>query len=146
MTRVKLTHHFFLDEFVCPEIYSARGGQSAQMIDMRIIMAAQYLREQLGKPITINNWWNGGQYHESGLREFNTRTGAKWSQHKFGRAIDVKVAGMTPREFYAAVMSHENYLIENQLVTTIENIASTPTWVHLDCRYTGLDKILIVNP
>lgn len=146
MKRVKLTDNFYLDEFVCPEIYSARGAQSVQLLDMRIIMAVQFLREKIGKPITINTWWSGGQYHESGLREFNTRTGAKLSQHKYGRAVDIKVSGMTPREVYEVVMSHEQHLIEHQLITTVESLAATRSWLHVDCRYTGLDKILIVNP
>ena len=146
MKRVKLTDNFYLDEFVCPEIYSARGGQSIHLLDMRIIMAVQYLREQIGKPIKINDWWSGGHYHESGLREFTTKTGARLSQHKFGRAVDIKVSGMTPREVYEVVMQNEEYLIEHQLITTIESLASTPSWLHIDCRYTGLDKILIVNP
>jgi hypothetical protein len=68
------------------------------------------------------------------------------SQHKFGRAIDIKVSGMTPREVFAIVKAHEDYLIENQIITTIESLSMTPTWLHLDCRFTGLDRFLIVEP
>ena len=31
-------------------------------------------------------------------------------------------------------------------LSTIENIEHTPTWLHLDCRLTGLEEFKIVNP
>ena len=146
MTRYKLTDNFYLDEFICPGIYSTHGKRSVIFMDMRIVTGLQYIREQHGKPIKVNNWWDGGSLDERGLREFKTITGAKYSQHKFGRAVDSNATGLTTKEYFDLVMSHEKYLVDNQLITTIENIASTPTWLHCDCRYTGLDHILIVNP
>lgn len=146
MTRHLLTEDFFLDEFMCPEKYSQYGKNSVRLLDMRIVMGMQYIREQSGKSITINNWWNGGSLDERGLRLFKTKTGASDSQHKFGRAVDSNMSGFTIKEYFDFVMSHEKYLIENQLITTIENISFTKTWLHTDCRYTGLDNILIVNP
>lgn len=146
MTRHKLTENFYLDEFICPPIYSKHGARSVIFMDMRIVSGIQYLRDQSQKSIIINNWFNGGKLDERGLRSFDTRTGAKYSQHKFGRAVDSNMAGFTIKEYFDFVMSHEKYLIENQLITTIENISFTRSWLHTDCRYTGLDKILIVNP
>jgi len=113
---------------------------------MRIIMAVQYLREKTGLSITINNWATGGQYKESGLRRMDTTTGARWSQHKYGRALDLKVSGKSPKEVHAIIHEHSKYLVDNQLLTTVENVNATPTWTHIDCRYTGLDRILVVNP
>lgn len=146
MKRIQVTPNFYLDEFIDPSTYAARGDKSIVLMDHRIIIFAQWLRETLGKPITINNWATGGQYRESGLRVFNTTTGAKWSQHKFGRAIDIKCAGATPKQVLSVIKEYENYLIQRQICTTIENTSFTPTWLHCDCRFTGLDKILIVNP
>lgn len=146
MNRVKITDNFYLDEFIDPATYAARGTSSIELLDMRIVMGIQYLREQSGRVITINNWATGGQYKESGLRRFDTKTGAKWSQHKYGRAIDTKWQGWTIKQAFDFVVSHQNYLIDRQLITTIENISATPTWLHLDCRYTGMDKFKIVNP
>lgn len=146
MKRIQVTPNFHLDEFIDPSTYASRGEKSLSLMDHRIIVLAQWLLETLDKPITINNWATGGQYRESGLRNFNTKTGAKWSQHKFGRAIDVKCKDATPKQIFAVIKAHEQYLIDNQICTTIENTDYTKTWIHLDCRFTGLDHLLIVNP
>lgn len=146
MKRFRLTDNFYLDEFVCPGIYSQYGSRSVYFLDARIVTGMQFIREQIGKPIHINNWWDGGPLDERGLREFKTKTGAKFSQHKFGRAVDSNIVGTSVKDYFEFVMKHEKYLIENQLITTIENISFTKTWLHCDCRYTGLDHILIVNP
>lgn len=146
MNREKLTEHFYLDEFIPPEIYSARGKKSIELLDMRIIAGVQFLREKSGVPFIINNWSKGGIYDERGLRLANTRTGAKWSQHKYGRAVDIDPVGITVAELYQVCKQNEKYLIDAGFITTIENIAFTKTWLHVDCRYTGLDKFLIVNP
>lgn len=136
-----LGKHFVIQEFVSPEIYKLRGGKSIELIDSRIVMIAEKLREYFGVPITINNWHTGGQYKESGLRDFDTTTGAKFSQHKFGRAIDCKFQGLEPKYIRKKIIENQGEFIKVG-ITCIE--ADTPTWVHIDCRYTGFNNILIV--
>lgn len=152
MNREKLTEHFYLDEFIPPEIYSARGVKSIALLDMRIIAGVQFLREKAQEKygssvsFTVNNWYNKGKRHESGLRLPNTRTGAKWSQHKYGRAVDIVPKGLSVAQLFEIVKDNERYLIDAGFITTIENIAYTKTWLHVDCRYTGLENLRIVNP
>ena len=146
MGRVKVTDNFYLDEFVPPEIYNVRGARSLALMDIRIILACQHIRDISGRRVTVNNWWNGGALDERGLRISNTPTGARWSQHKYGRAVDLSVDGMRPREVHDLIRKHEIYFIERQWITTLENPAFTPTWTHIDCRHTGLDRFLIVDP
>jgi hypothetical protein len=143
--RIRVSDSFFLDEFIHPSIYRERGSRSISLIDHRVILAAQFIREKTGRPIVINNWAVGGKYQDSGLRTFDSTVGAKWSQHKYGRAIDQK-SELGPSKLLQIVMENEQYLIDHQIITTVENIQSTPTWLHTDCRYTGMNKILIVNP
>lgn len=133
--------HFDLREFVCPAIYSRLGEKSIWLIDQKIIDLANFTRDFFQKPVIINNWHSGGQYKESGLREMMTTTGAAFSQHKFGRAIDIKIPGLTAEFIRGEIMANEYKFIAKGL-TTIE--ADTPTWVHLDTRNTGLKDILIV--
>jgi hypothetical protein len=144
---MKLTKNFSLQEFVPPAMYKKWGDKSVQFIDMRIVYFAQALRDNLGMPIVINNWHTGGQYKESGLRAFNTPTGASMSQHKFGRAVDLKISdskGVIRNDSGAILRKHvqDNWDKYKQWITTTE--ADTDSWAHFDCRYTGQDTLLIV--
>lgn len=137
--------NFITQEFVPKSVYSERGENSIYLIDERIIILAQLFRTRYGK-ITINNWHTGGSYNESGLRVPDTSTGAKYSQHKYGRAIDLKFADFTPEEIYKDVLKNSEMFYEKGL-RCMENIAATPSWLHIDVRVTDkVNEILIVNP
>lgn len=142
---MKVSQHFTIQEFVPPEVFAAFGDKSIQFVDPKIIMVVDLLRRKLGKPVTVNNWYSGGQYKESGFRMPTTATGASLSQHKFGRAADVKVEGMTSKEVYEFILLNKWELIGAGL-TTLENIAATKTWVHMDVRPSFFKEIQIVNP
>ena len=136
-----ISKHFDLREFVTPEAYTALGDNAIWLIDHRLVDVVEALRDHFQAPIIINNWHTGGQYHESGLRNFDTATGAKYSQHKYGRAADLKIAGVDPetaRQEIRTWFSSFNILG----LTTIE--LNTPSWVHVDCRNTGLTTLLEV--
>jgi len=145
MTRHKVTENIYLDEVIHPDIYSQRGQKSIQLIDIRIVLAAQLLRDTIGKPIHINNWWHGGKFQNRGLRPFNSTVGARWSQHKYGRGLDFHIEGMTPSQIQAVILQHEEMFITKQWITVMEDVRDTPSWVHIDCRYTGEDQIVIVR-
>lgn len=135
--RIACTKSFYQDEFVYP-------GGDFQKVDPKLVIAAQWIRDQLGKPVTINNYATGGQYKESGLRDINTKTGAKKSAHKEGKAIDIKVKGMTAKEVYdwCLLKQMELYALG---IREIEDNACTPTWTHLSTRGNWL-AIKIIKP
>jgi hypothetical protein len=145
MKRIAVTDNFFLDELIDPVTYSARGARSIELIDMRIVLALQHLREVSGRAITVNNWHKGGSLRLRGYRPEGTRTGAKWSQHKYGRAIDFHIEGLSVTQAQLLVLQHEQFFIERQWITVMEDARDTPGWTHIDCRYTGQDKIRIVR-
>ena len=60
-------------------------------------------------------------------------------------AIDIKISGLTPQEIYAHILKNAKTFMDLGL-TTLEDIRDTPTWNHLDIRYTGLSEIKIVRP
>jgi len=151
---MKLTKDFYLTEFVSKKIYDQFGDKAIWFIDSRIISLAQFTRDFFGKSITINNWWDEGdaiqtalpdERQYSGFREPSCTVGASVSQHRFGRAIDIKVAGLTPQEVYHAILAAQDKFLAAGL-TTLEDIRDTPTWNHLDIRYTDSNKLLIVRP
>jgi hypothetical protein len=120
-----------------------RGEKSIELIDNQIISIAQSIRDHFQLPCIINNWHDGGGFKESGLRKFLSKTGAAFSQHKYGRAIDVKIEGVQYQ--YDDIRKEiERYWKKFSLLglTTIES--GTPTWLHLDCRHTGSNTLFII--
>lgn len=143
---MKVSTNFSLHEFIDKKTYKKWGEASIWFIDPRIIQVAQFIRTRHNKPVTINSWTSGGQYQYSGFDPpGGYRKATSLSQHRFGRAIDVKISGMTPQELYKDIIDNQDLYMKIGL-TTVENIAHTKSWNHLDCRETKMDKIKIVNP
>ena len=143
--RIKISDNFYLDEFVHPDVYNLYKESSIRFLDKRIIEVGQLLRTLVQKPIVINSWYNGGRYKSSGLRKLSSTVGASMSQHKFGRAIDVKVKGMTTKEVQEFILENEKEFMKAGL-TRLESCKHTATWNHLDCATTNKDKIQVFNP
>jgi hypothetical protein len=144
---MKLNEYFDLREFVSRAQWDAYGEGVIKFLDPRIVDGMTFLREWFDAPITINNWHTGGRFQERGLRALNTTTGARMSQHKFGRAVDFNVQGMSAKEVFDEIIKYWNVISPHETFTTLEDVADTPTWTHIDCRWT-LDntKPNIVKP
>lgn len=124
--------YFQLQEVVPASVIQARGEKGWELMDDRILMGGDWLREKHGSCV-INGKIGDHVFKESGLRDPLTDTGAKFSQHKFGRALDLKFLKTDTKTVY-------NFILENQAearrngITTIEDIKDAPTWIHIDCR------------
>lgn len=136
---------FDIRELVPPSIHAKYGDKSIWFLDTDAIKFLHFSRKRYGKPHFVNTWHTGGQFENRGFRLPGSTTGALLSQHKFGRAFDWNVAGMTPDEIRADILANQEEWMANGL-TTIEDGKYAPTWVHGDSRWTGLDAILIVKP
>jgi hypothetical protein len=124
--------YFALNEVVHPAAIQALGERAWTLMDERILRGADWLREMFG-PCIINGKFGGKGFTESGLRDPFTKTGAKFSQHKFGRALDLKFHKVTCKEVYEYIIRNPGQARENG-ITTVEDIAFTGTWLHIDCR------------
>ena len=156
---MKISKNFDIRELVPDSIWDTYKERSIWFIDPRVISFLQELRDILEEiypgrvSVNVNTWSNGGNRTKSGYRLPNETTGAKFSQHKFGRAVDVQVfintsGGRTQiesKEINRIIFANEKRLMDKGL-TTVENVEYTKGWNHLDCRHTGLDKLLVVNP
>jgi len=143
---MKVSNNFYLQEFVDEGTYKQWGDSSIWFVDPRIITLAQFIRERLGKPCTINNWHGGGKFQYSGFRPPKCTVGATLSQHRFGRAIDLKVKGMTADQTREDIMDSWKIYHKATALTTIEDGAYAPSWCHIDIRTTGMDDLKIVKP
>jgi len=134
--------HFRLEELVGPEIFKTYGDRCWELLRVGILVTIDTLQERYGK-IVINDWLWSGQFHESGLRDPMTPTGAARSQHKFGGAFDLKFKTTTPIEVQKDILTHPE---NTPLLTTMENAAATVTWLHVDDRNHNQPGIWVVNP
>jgi hypothetical protein len=135
--------YFKVEELVNPTIFKQFGSKSIMFIDDRIITAIEIIREEINTPIIINNWHNNGEFENSGLRAFNCPIGAEFSQHKFGRAMDLKQRKYSAEQLRQIIKELAKNKLKG-LVTGIE--LKTDTWVHIDCRNTGSNKLMEFNP
>ena len=131
---------FVTQEFVPPEVFKERGESAMQLLDSRIVATAYALRKKFG-PMVINNWHIGGEFTLRGFRPADTNTGAKWSQHKFGRAIDCHFTKVSVEEVRLYILA---YPAEFPYITCVE---LGVTWLHFDSRnHTLKQQIMTVTP
>jgi hypothetical protein len=154
----KASANFLVEEFVPQKVYEKYGDSSLWFVDPKIVNIAQLLREYFGKPMTINNWHNGGNFNYRGFRDdsfyyqwdsdlsaYKSKRKGKLSQHRFGRGIDFNVSGLTSDEVRESILQNEEMWMDAG-VTTLEDGAYAPTWCHLDIRTTNKRNIFIVKP
>jgi len=142
--------YFDWEELVPPEIFKSPPPTGfAILFDPRMLITLIRLRERYAKPITCNTWANNGQFRYRGLRPLGVipKGGAKYSQHFFGRACDLDVAGMTAEEVRQDIKANLNDPAF-EFITCIEDKVS---WIHFDCRIplhngTSWTGIRFVNP
>lgn len=135
--------YFGIKELVCPHVYEKWGESSWQFLDKRLLETLDWLREKLGKPIVVNNWANGGQYSQRGLRcnccilciEQTDLRKVYLSAHCFGQAADFGVVGMKAEEVREWIINHAD-----ELPYPIR-LERDVTWVHLDVRNCSYEKV-----
>ena len=125
--------HFKIQELVSPEIFNQRGNKAVELIDPRLLETMDTLREELGRPITANNWIYGGVFTQRGLRDRSFYKTDKayqdsLSQHKFGRACDFDVKGLSAKQV-------NQFIIDNKdKFPYISFIEVDCNWTHIDVR------------
>jgi len=141
MKRIALTKNLWLDEYIPENLYKRLQKKPHILIgllDRRLIMADQMLRDQFG-PVTINNWWDNGERNWSGIRTVESPYYSETSQHTWGRASDKIFKDATEQE----VREYIKGMYEELGITCIEENVS---WIHSDTRWTQMTDLLIVYP
>lgn len=173
---MKISENFDVREFVSKTIFDKYGVNSKWFVSDNIIKLSEFiysffndhyknkLKDVSKVSIQINDWHYGGKYQNRGLRTIDyineqiakgIKT-AKLSQHVGGstNAIDFNVIVKFNDGKSTLIDSNEvrKIILENEAefmqagLTTLEDGAFAPTWCHADCRYTALNKILIIKP
>lgn len=119
------------------------GEYSYELFDKKILTQLDDFREAYGRSLRINDWHTGGQYKESGLREIQTKTGARKSAHKFGYAFDVK---HFDRSDLTALRDFIKERGAEFGISRVENFDKTPSWCHIEFSKEEVKEIYFFNP
>ena len=131
--------HFIIEELVDPDTFAKRGDKAWELLDDRLLITLDRLRERYGK-MTVNNWKWGGDRQWSGLRTKDSPWFSTYSQHSFGRAADCLFNDYTAEQIRQDIMQdpdHEDFEFINSLE---DNVG----WFHFDVR--NCNRIKVFTP
>ncbi len=132
---------FDLKELICLHVYERYIKQYAwsefqiwSLFDIELLETLLFIRKELNRAITINDWHIGGRYDERGIRcnlcdLVASKEVAYLSAHPFAEGLDFDVAGMTAEEVRLWLEANAD-----KLPYPIRVEDGKP-WVHLDMRY-----------
>lgn len=132
-------NHFQLHELLPPDAYYDRGDDGWQLLDERLLRAIDALRDRYG-PMTINNWYWGGEREWSGLRTPDSPYYSRYSQHSFGRAADILFSDVSVEHVRREIRQSPDDPA-HQLIGSLELNVS---WLHIDVR--NCNRIMTYTP
>jgi uncharacterized protein YcbK (DUF882 family) len=114
----QITKNFHISEFRC----KCGNCVMPQAVKVNIVHLVKHylqpLRDAVGAPIRISSGYR--------CRDYNSAIGgAKYSQHMYGNASDIKIDGMTAAEVHAKIL---------ELWPLVPGLGSYPTFTHIDNR------------
>lgn len=155
---MKLNAYFDLREFIPKHVYDEFGAQFClRFVNPTVLRYSTWIKEMLhahyGQEVSvrINDWHYGGSFNNRAYRDPKSTVGKWTSTHRLCMATDMdfkfKATGkqIPVKEIYDLILSKEKEAMSFG-ITRLEDIRDTPTWLHTDCSYTGLDRIQIVRP
>lgn len=120
--------HFKIQELVDPETYKLLGENAWSLFDPYLLSTMDRIRQRYNVPVTVNNWHTGGPFKDRGFRSSDSKTGAKFSAHRTGKAFDFDVEGKTADEVRKDILDNKEH-IDFMFINRIE--IGVP-WVHID--------------
>lgn len=135
--------YFKIKELVCPILLKNISEDILwMMFDDRLLRCADLIREKYGA-ITINT----GDLVDCGLRDINSKTGARYSAHKLGRALDLHIDSIEKKKLSKEEKIKEYNIVREELLEderfnclSFENNIS---WLHID-TYNRINRLF--NP
>lgn len=121
--------YFAIHELVPPKVFDERGEKAWELIDDRLLITLDRLRERYGS-ITINNYVWGKDRQWSGLRTPDSPYFSPYSQHTFGRAADCIFADVTAEQVRQDMLNN----IDDPLFEFVRSIELSVSWLHFDIR------------
>ena len=123
---MRITNNFKLSEFTCND-----GSDTPEKLIpniVELVFQLQALRDYYGLPVSINSGYRSKHYNDVVLpsKGYNT---SKNSQHKLGKAADIVVKGVSPKEVSKTI---EKLISEGKMKQG--GLGTYKTFVHYDTR------------
>lgn len=135
--------YFKPHELLPPETMQRFGESGLYLfIDIRVLIVLDTIRTFFGAPVTVNNWSTGGKFKYRGYRPDSYYAGAvpPASQHRFGRAADLDIKGVTAVQARDIIMNHQPQF------PFIKRIEDDVDWIHVDVANTFHNGIHLFKP
>ena len=142
-----IPEHFGIQELVPKDLhakYKSRGFafMFQVLFDNRLLELIDRIRNQFG-PMTANDWSWGGTNQYRGFRPPECSIGAKLSQHRFGRAVDLIPKDCTSSQIRKEIIANQN----SSDWKDIGGLEMDISWLHVDVRSrTDSNKINLFYP
>ena len=140
---MSIKNYFSIQELVCPHVYDKFREYAWNFFDPRLLDTLLVIRENINKPIYVNNWDMGGEFSQRGYRcnicnlvkEKTALEKLYVTEHGQGMGIDFDVKGMTAEEVRRWIVANK-ILIPHPI-----RLESDVNWVHLGVRTDGMQAI-----
>lgn len=137
--------YFGIKELVCPHVYDKHREYAWNFFDPRLLDTLLVIREKINLPIVVNNWAQGGNLTQRGLRcnicplvkEKTSLEKLYMSAHNQGMAIDFNVNGMSVEEVHQWLKKNQIWLPHPIRLEDIDGVNR----VHIDVRSEGFRTI-----
>jgi len=131
--------HFAIHELVPKQVYEDRGERAWQLLDERLLITLDRLRERYGS-MTVNNWYWGKDREWSGLRTKESPFYSPCSQHSFGRAADCLFADKSAEAVRKDILAAP----DDETFALIGSLELGVSWLHFDVR--NCERIMTYRP
>ena len=135
----ELKKYFKIYELVGPQTYKKHGERAWRFFSTDALLMLLITRENLKRPMTINNWFWGGPFSQRGLRtniqnlfrQITKSFKLYLSGHVLGEAFDFDVEEMTAEEVRQWVLENQHRYPSKIRMEHLKN-GKPINWVHMD--------------
>ena len=138
--------YFNINELTPPEVGSViqmTGDEWAfsTLFDERLLITADFIRDKFG-PMVANDWASGGSFRYRGFRPVGCDVGAAYSQHRFGRGLDLSPLNISVYKIREDILNYP----DSPQYQFIGGLEMNIPWLHIDVRARKDGNILLFNP
>jgi hypothetical protein len=134
--------HFAIHELVPKQMFLEIHEDALwKIFDDGLLMMLDKLKETFPHgSMSINDYFWNGKREWSGIRTKDSKYYSSGSMHSVGQAFDIVFSEYDVGSIRNYILLHQD---EFEYITRMEDKVN---WLHIDCKHTGKDEIILFNP